>query len=213
MSTYDRPSPQVWTFFRLNFSHATHAELEQTVPRIRAVSAEIGRTVALLQDIQGPRLRTSLVEDPDGVRLTPGETVRVLCDDVPTTQGSVAIPYPRLASDVSVGDRILIADGNLVLRLTEVKSGDMRASVISGGVLTSHKGVNLPDSRVYGGPADREGPEGPGLRRVHRRGLRRDEFRPQRRRRALLPGAAAEDALGVAHHLEDRAPDGDRAPR
>ena len=81
--------------FRLNFSHATHEELEHTVPRIKAISAEIGRTVALMQDIQGPRLRTSVVEDPNGVRLTSGEVVRVVSDDVPTTPGSVSIPYPR----------------------------------------------------------------------------------------------------------------------
>ena len=138
--------------FRLNFSHAKHEELEQTVPRIRAISAEIGRTVALLQDIQGPRLRTGVVEDADGVRLIPGETVRVVPDDVPTTEGSISIPYARLVDDVSKGDRILIADGNLVLRVTEVNSDDMRASVIAGGVLTSHKGVNLPDSTVTADP-------------------------------------------------------------
>ena len=138
--------------FRLNFSHAKHEELEQTVPRIRAVSAGLGRSVALLQDIQGPRLRTGIVEGEDGVRLTPGDIVRVVADDVPTTEGSVSIPYPRLANDVSEGDRILIADGNLVLRIAEVNGGDMRASVIAGGILTSHKGVNLPDSSVTADP-------------------------------------------------------------
>ena len=138
--------------FRLNFSHARHEELEQTVPRIRAVSREIGRSVALLQDIQGPRLRTGVVEDSEGVQLTPGEIVRVVPDDVPTTQGAISIPYPRLATDVSKGDRILIADGNLVLRVAEVNGKDVRASVIAGGVLTSHKGVNLPDSSVTADP-------------------------------------------------------------
>lgn len=138
--------------FRLNFSHAKHEELEHTIPRIRAISAEIGRTVALMQDIQGPRLRTGITEETDGIRLTPGESVRVVPDDVPTTEGSVSIPYPRLANDVSRGDRILIADGNLVLRVSEVSGSDIRASVIAGGVLTSHKGVNLPDSRVTADP-------------------------------------------------------------
>ncbi len=138
--------------FRLNFSHATHAELEHTVPRIRAISAEMGRTVALLQDIQGPRLRTGVVEGDEGILLTPGETVAVVQDDVPTRQGSVSIPYPRLVNDVSRGDRILIADGNLVLRIAQVNGDSMRASVITGGVLTSHKGVNLPDSRVTADP-------------------------------------------------------------
>ncbi|MDE2884559.1 MAG: pyruvate kinase, partial [Chloroflexota bacterium] len=99
-----------------------------------------------------PRLRTGVVAEPEGIRLTPGETVRIVSDDVPTTQGSISIPYPRLASDVSAGDRILIADGNLVLRVTGVHGGDLRASVVAGGVLTSHKGVNLPDSRVTADP-------------------------------------------------------------
>lgn len=138
--------------FRLNFSHATHEELEQTVPRIRAISSEVGRTVALLQDIQGPRLRTGVVEGGEGIRLTPGETVSVVQDDVPTREGSVSIPYPRLVNDVSPGDRILIADGNLVLRVAEVNGGSIRASVVTGGVLTSHKGVNLPDSGVTADP-------------------------------------------------------------
>ena len=138
--------------FRLNFSHATHEELEETVPRIRAISAQIGRTVALMQDIQGPRLRTGAVEDGGSVRLTPGDAVRVVPDDAPTTEGAISIPYARLLSDVSAGDRILIADGNLVLRVAEVKNDHARASVVAGGTLTSHKGVNLPDSRVTADP-------------------------------------------------------------
>ncbi|MDE2886023.1 MAG: pyruvate kinase, partial [Chloroflexota bacterium] len=59
--------------FRLNFSHATHEELESTVPRIRAISAEIGSTVALMQDIQGPRLRTGVVDSPQGIPLKTAE--------------------------------------------------------------------------------------------------------------------------------------------
>ena len=142
--------------FRLNFSHATHEELALTVPLIRRLSSEAGRTVALLQDIQGPRLRTGVVDGDEGIRLVPGEVVRVVPDDVPTTEGSVSIPYPRLVEDVGEGDRILIADGNLVLRVAEVHDGGLRASVVAGGVLTSHKGVNLPDSSVTADPLTRK---------------------------------------------------------
>ena len=174
---------------------------------------EIGRSVALLQDIQGPRLRTGVVEDSEGVQLTPGEIVRVVPDDVPTTQGSISIPYPRLATDVSKGDRILIADGNLVLRVAEVNGKDVRASVIAGGVLTSHKGVNLPDSSVTADPLTEKDRKDLaygvfiGVDYVAMSFVRSGD--DVRSCRELL----REDGLGVAHHLEDRAPGGDRVPR
>ena len=138
--------------FRLNFSHATPDELAVTVPLVRAISAEEGRVVALLQDIQGPRLRTGAVEESGGVRLTTGDMVRVVPDDAPTIPGIVSIPYPRLLYDVQAGHRILIADGSIVLRVADSDGDGLRAAVVAGGVLTSHKGVNLPDSNVTADP-------------------------------------------------------------
>lgn len=132
--------------FRMNFSHASHEELAVAAPRIRAISAELRRPVALLQDIQGPRLRIGDVEGE--ARLAPGTEVRVTTEDALTTADLVAIPYPRLTADVRVGDRILIADGHVTLRVTEADGEGLRAEVTTGGTLTSHKGVNLPDSNV-----------------------------------------------------------------
>ena len=138
--------------FRLNFSHATHQELNRIIPRIRALSAELGRPVGLMQDIQGPRLRTGDVSPDHGIDLEVGTSVHVTSANVPTTRGVVSIPYPRLTEDVDQGHRILIADGHLVLRVTEVNPDYLQAHVVTGGPLTSHKGVNLPDSRVTADP-------------------------------------------------------------
>lgn len=138
--------------FRLNFSHATSEEVSAVVPRIRALSAELDRPVALLQDIQGPRLRTGEVINPEGATLTAGERVVVTSEPVPVTSSVVSIPYPRLAHDVAPGHRILIADGVMALRVVAVRPPELDAEVVAGGVLTSHKGVNLPDSHVTADP-------------------------------------------------------------
>ncbi len=138
--------------FRLNFSHATREEVDEVVPRIRALSEELGRPVALLQDIQGPRLRTGEVEDDRGVELRTGAHIFVTSENVPSTSSRISIPYPKLAQDVSPGDRILIADGAMALRVAAVRPPELEADVMVGGVLTSHKGVNLPDSRVTADP-------------------------------------------------------------
>ncbi len=138
--------------FRLNFSHTTREEASAAVPLIRSLSAELAKPVALLQDIQGPRLRTSEVERPNGVELRTGDRITVTSEDTPSTSSLVSIPYPRLTKDVAVGHRILIADGAMSLRIAGVRSSDLEAEVVAGGALTSHKGVNLPDSRVTADP-------------------------------------------------------------
>lgn len=134
--------------FRMNFSHAKREELTEAVPRIRAISAELRRPVALLQDIQGPRLRVGEVEGGGEARLIEGSEVVVTPEDVPTTSERVSIPYPRLTADAREGDRILIADGHVVLRVTSADGDGLRAAVVTGGAVSAHKGVNLPDSNV-----------------------------------------------------------------
>ena len=133
--------------FRLNFSHATHAELETAIPLIRRIADEEGRSIALLQDVQGPRLRTGALKDGP-VYLAPGESVTVAPVDEPTAAGRITIAYPQLTDDLKVGHRILIADGVMVLRVTEVSGGEVTAMVEQGGSLGGHKGVNLPDTSV-----------------------------------------------------------------
>ncbi len=132
--------------FRLNFSHATHAELEEAVPLIRRVATEEGRIIALLQDVQGPRLRTGVLGNGP-VALADGASVTIATGDEPTEPGRITIAYPRLADDLRPGHRVLIADGAIVLEVTDV-DGDISARVVKGGSLGEHKGVNLPDTSV-----------------------------------------------------------------
>jgi pyruvate kinase len=138
--------------FRLNFSHATHAELEEAVPRIRAVADSAGRQVALLQDIQGPRLRTGLLPDGAPVLLETGSSVTIMTEEGPTSATCIVVAYPQLTDDVHEGDRVLIADGTITLRVTSVGNGSVEAVVVNGGMLGEHKGVNLPDSFVSAEP-------------------------------------------------------------
>ena len=132
--------------FRLNFSHAAHDELEKAVPVIRRVAVEEGRTVALLQDVQGPRLRTGALSNGP-VDLTDGESIVIAATDELTQAGRITIAYPQLANDLKPGHRVLIADGAIVLEVTAV-DGDVSAKVVNGGSLGAHKGVNLPDTSV-----------------------------------------------------------------
>lgn len=133
--------------FRLNFSHATHTELEAAVPLIRRVADEEGRSVALLQDVQGPRLRTGVLTG-GAVYLTQGVSLTIATDDGPTTAERITISYPQLAHDLEPDHRVLIADGAIALRVTEVGEGEVTAVVERGGALGQHKGVNLPDTSV-----------------------------------------------------------------
>lgn len=141
--------------FRLNFSHALHEEIAEIVPRIRAIAAEENRHVAMLQDIQGPRIRTGLQPDGVPIQLTIGSVVSIVAEGVsvqPNEGTTIPISYPRLADDIKPGDRILITDGTLVLRAKTISRGIVRAEVLHGGALGDHKGVNLPDSQALAEP-------------------------------------------------------------
>ena len=134
--------------FRLNFSHATHKEVADAVPRIRALAEAAGRPVGLLQDIQGPRLRTGPLSDGKPAELATGATVTVTAREQPSSNQQISIAYRHLTDDVKPGHRILIADGRIVLRASAVSRGRIQAEVLTGGSVGEHKGVNLPDSDI-----------------------------------------------------------------
>ena len=133
--------------FRLNSAHATHEELAEAIPAIRKAADEEGQAVALLQDIQGPRLRTGELAGSE-VALEQDALVVVAGGAEASAEGLVAVPHPGFAADLRVGDRILIADGTIVLRVESQGAERVRARVIQGGRLGAHKGVNLPDSAI-----------------------------------------------------------------
>ena len=130
---------------RINFSHGTHAQHAATIALVREVSEECGRPVAILGDLQGPRIRigdlTETIELERGADL-------VLAPEEVAAPGEIPVTYEELSQDVHVGDRILINDGLLELVTLDVAPPRVRARVVHGGPLKSHKGINLPGIAV-----------------------------------------------------------------
>jgi pyruvate kinase len=130
---------------RINFSHGTHEQHAATIKMVRDVAKSLGRPIAILGDLQGPRIRIGDLEAP--VMLEDGADVR-LAPEGAERDGELPIAYHELANDVHVGDRILINDGLLELVVLEVAAPRVTARVLHGGKLTSHKGMNLPGVQV-----------------------------------------------------------------
>ena len=130
---------------RLNFSHATHEQHAEMIEIVRRVADSLDRPVALLGDLQGPRIRVGDLAEPRTVEL--GQDV-VLVHEGEAAPGEIPITYDHLANDVHEGDRILIDDGLIELIAIDVKAPRVRARVLVGGVIRSHKGLNLPGVQV-----------------------------------------------------------------
>ena len=130
---------------RINFSHSTHEQHAATIALVREVAAEFGRPVAILGDLQGPRIRIGDLPAPR--ELADGSDV-VLVAEGHEQGDEIPVTYAALANDVHVGDRILINDGLLELVVLEVQKPRVTARVLHGGRLTSHKGMNLPGVQV-----------------------------------------------------------------
>jgi pyruvate kinase len=135
---------------RLNFSHGSHADHAEVIARIRTASRHQRRAIALLQDLQGPKIRTGkLKAGRDGVRLVPGAELTITVEEnVVGDAAMVSTTYPHLAEDVKPGDRILMDDGLLELRVVETDGIRVRTTVVEGGVLGESKGINLPGVKV-----------------------------------------------------------------
>jgi len=128
---------------RLNFSHGTHAEHRLLIERIRSVERRIGRPIAILQDLQGPKIRLGRFEGGSAV-LRRGRPFVLTPAEVPGTAERATISYRDIARDVKPGDRVLIDDGRLALEVQEVRGEEVLCRVETGGVVQDHKGVNLP---------------------------------------------------------------------
>ncbi|MCL4459508.1 MAG: pyruvate kinase [Chloroflexi bacterium] len=129
---------------RLNFSHGDLATHARNITLIRRLAGEEGRIVAILQDLQGPRLRTGDLQQPLVV-LDNGAEFTLTTRPVPGDATAVQVAAPHLPKHVKTGDTILIDDGQLELKVIETTNTDIRCSVVNGGPLGPHKGINLPD--------------------------------------------------------------------
>jgi pyruvate kinase len=132
---------------RLNLSHGSYDDHQQVYARVRAGSDATGRSVGVLADLQGPKIRLGTF--PDGpVRLTAGDEFTITTDDIPGTAREAATTYKGLADDCRAGDRILIDDGNVQLDVISVTGNQVRTKVVTGGKISDHKGINLPGVAV-----------------------------------------------------------------
>ena len=133
---------------RVNFSHGSYDDHEKVVRIIRELNQELDTNVAILADLQGPKIRTGLMQE-GGVKLEVGEKVLVQTDEVKGTEGLFSINYSKLPADVKKGELILLDDGKLMLEV-EKTDGKKQISckIIQGGILSSRKGVNFPNTRI-----------------------------------------------------------------
>lgn len=132
---------------RLNFSHGDHDFYRTLINRIRHVAARLGVSVAILQDLQGPKIRIGKVAN-DAVMLVEGKQTIITIDEVLGTSEEFSSRYLPIIADVSPGDPVLLDDGKLVLRCTEKDEKRLICSVEQGGILKSNKGINLPHSAM-----------------------------------------------------------------
>ena len=131
---------------RFNFSHGDQNMHLRNAKVVRDTAHELGRNVAILQDIQGPKIRTGEVEG--GTELVAGNRVTIATGDFLGDASRLSTSYDALAEDVRPGHRLLIDDGLIGLRVESIDGRDVVCEVLEGGPVSSHKGLNFPDSNL-----------------------------------------------------------------
>ncbi len=131
---------------RLNFSHGEHEGHQKNARFVREAAQSLNRNVAVMQDLQGPKIRTG--EVVGGTELVEGNRVAIAPGDFLGDASRLSTPYKQIVQDVEPGHRVLIDDGLLELRVDEVEDGEVDCVVVTGGPISSHKGLNFPDSSL-----------------------------------------------------------------
>lgn len=132
---------------RFNMSHGTHAEHEERYHRVRAASEETKRNVGVLADLQGPKIRLGRFKEGP-VLLERGDEFAITVEDVEGDRAICGTTYAGLAADVTAGERILVDDGRVTLEVTRVEGSVVHTLVVEGGMVSDHKGLNLPGVAV-----------------------------------------------------------------
>lgn len=134
--------------FRLNFSHGEHEHYRQIIADIRSISAERMHPVGILQDLQGPKVRIGRFADGP-VTLKAGQQFIIRAErGLKGDEQRVSTGFDRLHEDVEAGQHILLDDGKLTVRIIEIDGLDVITEVITGGVLSDHKGMNIPEAKL-----------------------------------------------------------------
>ena len=130
--------------FRMNFSHGSHESHAELFGRVRRASERVGRVVATMQDLSGPKIRTGRIEGGRPLTLARGGELRIVTGDSVGVPGRVSTMYAELARSVRPGDRLLLDDGRIELRVEETSGTEIVTRVVDGGQLGEHKGINAP---------------------------------------------------------------------
>ena len=134
-------------FARLNFSHGTHEGHAKLMKNIQQAEKKSGIPLAIMQDLQGPKIRIG--EMPrKGVKLKDGQSIILDSSKKKYTAKKIPLDYTKLHEYLNVGERILIDDGHIELKIEEIKGTEIKCLIIEGGLVISHKGINLPDSKL-----------------------------------------------------------------
>ena len=132
---------------RLNFSHGNHEGHARNIERVRRLSQEVGRNVTVLQDLQGPKIRCGKLLEGQQT-LNRGDNFWLAFGSEQKERGTIPIDYKDLVRDVRVGERVMMDDGLLILKVVEIDEARVRVEVQEGGLLKDRKGVNFPDSTL-----------------------------------------------------------------
>ena len=133
---------------RLNFSHGTHAEHARRIQRLRKAARSLKRSICILQDLQGPKIRTGRLKNGKPVELETGSVLTITARKVEGTAALIATDFPDLAREVEPGARVLLSDGRIELRVRAIRGDDVECEVVNGGTLAEHQGINLPGAAV-----------------------------------------------------------------
>jgi pyruvate kinase len=133
---------------RLNFSHGSHADHAKIIETLRRMASSEGRTICILQDLQGPKIRTGALRGHQLVTLNSGARVTITTRDVEGTADLISTTFKDLPREMKPGSRILLSDGRIELRVKAVRGEDIECEVINGGTLAEHQGINLPGAAL-----------------------------------------------------------------
>jgi pyruvate kinase len=130
--------------FRLNFSHGTHESHAESFARVREIASHAGRHVGIMQDLSGPKIRTGPLEGDRPLPLKEGESLVLAAGHAPSQPGRIFTPYAELVRSAQPGDRLLLDDGRIELRVVGRSAAGLEVVVVHGGALGGHKGINAP---------------------------------------------------------------------
>ena len=133
---------------RLNFSHGTHEEHARRILRLRKAARTLGRTICILQDLQGPKIRTGRLAGGKPVELRQGRAVVITSRAAAGTEKEIATDFRGLSREVSRGSRILLSDGRIELKVVAIRGEDIECKVVNGGMLAENQGINLPGAAL-----------------------------------------------------------------